>query len=337
MDELNKTIEPFLPREPEAPAVVKAPADSPVVEASAPLPVVLREALEVVGEDVDILRDAVATSLEKVPGQLQELEDAMARQDAKGVEAKAHRPKGVMGKLRILCVDDDRPTVTIISSILKKEGYEVEVALDGNEGLKKARAIKPDLIIMDIMMPGMDGYQVTQRLKADPDTAKIGVIMLTARGGVDENTKEAWQLATRVQDRNRGFDVGFGILDQAGQGQRFGAAGQGHAVCFGLSNLGTAPLVHRRAQARPLKASRRRGAALAARCRVDGQLGARISIEFDYSFYGHLLTNTNTCAIMLLYLNNASRLRREGVRRVKALAHIRDIQSLPVLRDGGCP
>ena len=59
-------------------------------------------------------------------------------------------------------------------------------------------------------------------------------------------------------------------------------------------------------------------------------------IEFDYSFYGHPLTNTNACAIMLVYLNNASWLRREGVRRVKALAPIRDIQSLPVLRDGGC-
>jgi DNA-binding response OmpR family regulator len=113
-----------------------------------------------------------------------------------------------MAKLKILCVDDDRPTVTIISSILKKEGYEVDIALDGNQGLRKAREIKPDLIIMDIMMPGMDGYQVTKTLKSDPDTAKIGVIMLTAKGGVDENAKEAWQFASRVQDRNRGFDVG---------------------------------------------------------------------------------------------------------------------------------
>jgi signal transduction histidine kinase/DNA-binding response OmpR family regulator len=99
IDELNKTIEPFLPREPEAPAIVAAPAASPVVEASALSPVVLREALEIVGEDVDILRDAVAISLEEVPGQLQELEDAMARQDANGVEAKAHRLKGVMGNV----------------------------------------------------------------------------------------------------------------------------------------------------------------------------------------------------------------------------------------------
>jgi HPt (histidine-containing phosphotransfer) domain-containing protein len=69
------------------------------VEAEAPSPVVLREALEVVGDDVDILRDAVAMSLEEVPEQLQELEDAMARQDAQGVEAKAHRLKGVMGNV----------------------------------------------------------------------------------------------------------------------------------------------------------------------------------------------------------------------------------------------
>ena len=91
-----------------------------------------------------------------------------------------------MAKARILCVDDDRPTVTIIAAILKKEGYEVEIALNGNEGLKKARESKPDLLILDIMMPGTDGYEVCRRLKADPETSRIGVLMLTAKGGVDE-------------------------------------------------------------------------------------------------------------------------------------------------------
>ena len=113
-----------------------------------------------------------------------------------------------MPNLRILCVDDDLPQLSIISAVLKKEGYLVEVAHDGYEGLKKAREWKPDLIIMDIMMPGLDGYQVTQRLKADPDTARIGVIMLTAKGGVNEDTREAYRFAGKVQDRMKGFDVG---------------------------------------------------------------------------------------------------------------------------------
>jgi DNA-binding response OmpR family regulator len=113
-----------------------------------------------------------------------------------------------MARALILCVDDDRPTVTVISGVLRKEGYEVETALDGSEGLKKAREMKPDLIILDIMMPGLDGYQVCQRLKADPDTARIGVIMLTAKGGVDEKIDEQWRFAGRVQDRLRGFDTG---------------------------------------------------------------------------------------------------------------------------------
>jgi DNA-binding response OmpR family regulator len=113
-----------------------------------------------------------------------------------------------MAKIRILCVDDDLPQLTIISMVLKKEGYEVEVAHDGSEGLRKAREMKPHLLILDIMMPGMDGYEVCQRLKADPDTARIGVLMLTAKGGVDENVKEAWKFAGKVQDRLKGFDVG---------------------------------------------------------------------------------------------------------------------------------
>ena len=83
IEELNKTLEPLMTREPAAPVP----------------PVNLRDALEVVGDDVDILRDAVASSLSEVPEQLQQLKEAMSRQDASGVEAKAHRLKGVMSNL----------------------------------------------------------------------------------------------------------------------------------------------------------------------------------------------------------------------------------------------
>lgn len=113
-----------------------------------------------------------------------------------------------MGKARILCIDDDHPTVTIISGVLHKEGYEVFTAFDGHDGLKKAGDLKPDLIILDIMMPDIDGFEVCKRLKNDERTANIAVLMLTAKGGVDENIKESWRFASKVVDRNKGFDVG---------------------------------------------------------------------------------------------------------------------------------
>jgi two-component system, OmpR family, alkaline phosphatase synthesis response regulator PhoP len=113
-----------------------------------------------------------------------------------------------MGKIRILCVDDDRPTVTIVSAVLKKEDYEVETAMDGQDALKKAREFKPHLIVLDIMMPDMDGFQVCEHLQADPDTKKIGVVMLTAKGGVDDPDSQQWQFAGKVKDRMKGFDAG---------------------------------------------------------------------------------------------------------------------------------
>ena len=113
-----------------------------------------------------------------------------------------------MGKAHILCVDDDRPTVTIISGVLKKEDYDVDTALSGVEGLQKAHDLKPDLILLDIMMPGMDGYEVSRRLRDDPETAKIAVIMLTAKGGVDDPDKESYVFAGKVKDRLKGFDSG---------------------------------------------------------------------------------------------------------------------------------
>ena len=125
-----------------------------------------------------------------------------------GNSARAIFRQGIMAKVRILCVDDDRPTVTIISGVLRKEGYEVDIALDGHAGLAKALEFKPHLIILDVMMPGMDGFQVCRHLHEDATTAKIGVIMLTAKGGVDDPEHESWRLANKVQDRLRGFESG---------------------------------------------------------------------------------------------------------------------------------
>jgi DNA-binding response OmpR family regulator len=79
-------------------------------------------------------------------------------------------------------VDDEPSIVRPLMFILKKNGYEVLTASNGEEGLKVARAEKPDLIFLDVMMPKKNGYQVCEELKADPDYQDIYVIILTARG-----------------------------------------------------------------------------------------------------------------------------------------------------------
>ena len=83
-------------------------------------------------------------------------------------------------KKRILVVDDEPDFAGIVQQNLEKEGFEVEVAYDGEEGLEKVQANPPDAIVLDVMMPGKDGYQVCAELKADDRFAEIPVILLTA-------------------------------------------------------------------------------------------------------------------------------------------------------------
>lgn len=111
-------------------------------------------------------------------------------------------------KARILVIDDDRPTVTIISSVLKKYGYEVFTAFDGIDGLRKVQKVEPNLIILDIMMPLMNGYEVCRRLGKNPDTADIPVILLTSKGRIDKDADDPRQHLGRVKDQLHGFDVG---------------------------------------------------------------------------------------------------------------------------------
>ena len=79
---------------------------------------------------------------------------------------------------KILVIDDEPSITNLVSAYLKPEGYEVFVASDGNAGLKAARAFKPDLIVLDVMLPGMDGIELLSRLRRESD---VYVIMLTAR------------------------------------------------------------------------------------------------------------------------------------------------------------
>jgi DNA-binding response OmpR family regulator len=99
-----------------------------------------------------------------------------------------------MAKGKILVVDDEIYIVHILDFSLGMEGYEVLTALDGEQAVEKARAEHPDLIVLDIMMPKLDGYETCKILKAGDDTKSIPVILLSAKG--------------RNVDQKIGFEVG---------------------------------------------------------------------------------------------------------------------------------
>ena len=99
-----------------------------------------------------------------------------------------------MSKGRILVVDDEIYIVHILDFSLGMEGYEVITALDGEAALEKVKSEQPDLIVLDIMMPKLDGYEVCKAIKGNADTAHIPVILLSAKG--------------RNVDQKMGFDVG---------------------------------------------------------------------------------------------------------------------------------
>ncbi len=86
-----------------------------------------------------------------------------------------------MDKKKVLIVDDEKDLVETVVFQLQEAGYEVISAYDGQEGLDKARKVKPDLIVLDLMLPKMDGYKVCGLLKSDSRYAKIPIIMFTAR------------------------------------------------------------------------------------------------------------------------------------------------------------
>lgn len=83
-------------------------------------------------------------------------------------------------KKRILVVDDEPDFALIVQGNLEKEGFEVDVAYNGVEGLEKVKANPPDAIVLDVMMPEMDGYEVCKELKDDDATCEIPIVLLTA-------------------------------------------------------------------------------------------------------------------------------------------------------------
>lgn len=108
---------------------------------------------------------------------------------------------------RILAVDDDPIVLRMVELALRGRGYEIHTAANGEIGLAKAKALRPHLIILDVMMPELDGYEVCYRLKKDPNTAHIAVLIMTAKGDVNAPGWQA-EFMTNVRDRLLGYDVG---------------------------------------------------------------------------------------------------------------------------------
>jgi len=99
-----------------------------------------------------------------------------------------------MAKAKILIIEDDLTLVEMYKKKFSQEGYEMIEAYNGQDGLLKAQEEKPDLILLDIMMPKMDGFQVLEKLKNDPLLAKIPVMILTNIATKPEDIKRAKKL-----------------------------------------------------------------------------------------------------------------------------------------------
>lgn len=102
-----------------------------------------------------------------------------------------------MAKKKILLVDDEHDLVETMQLALEAKGYEIACAYDGEEGLKAAREGAPDIVILDLMMPKMNGYQVCWELKNNDVTRNIKVIMLTAK---TQETDKFWGHETGADD-----------------------------------------------------------------------------------------------------------------------------------------
>ena len=90
-------------------------------------------------------------------------------------------------KRRVLVVDDEASITKVVGKRLEVAGYEVLIAVDGQEGLTKAKLGKPDVIILDLMMPKMNGFEVCAAMKQDPQLKHIPIIIFTGKGqGMDE-------------------------------------------------------------------------------------------------------------------------------------------------------
>jgi two-component system, OmpR family, alkaline phosphatase synthesis response regulator PhoP len=114
---------------------------------------------------------------------------------------------------RILVVDDEPDLIRVLEFGLKASGYTVEVASDGQEGLKKAREIKPDVILLDLMLPKLDGYKVCRLLKFDDRFKHIPIIILSARTQEGDQTLALEMGANRFVTKPYDFTEILGYIE----------------------------------------------------------------------------------------------------------------------------
>lgn len=98
---------------------------------------------------------------------------------------------------KILIVDDSPTEIHILSKTLEKDGYQVVIATDGEEGVEKAQAELPDLILMDVVMPGLNGFQATRKIHRNNSTSHIPIIIVTTK---DQDTDREWGMRQGASD-----------------------------------------------------------------------------------------------------------------------------------------
>jgi len=101
--------------------------------------------------------------------------------DTVAIVARTAVPRGPAVAIRILAVDDDATIRKLLQVNLELEGFEVHLANDGQDGLDKVRELRPDLVLLDIMMPHLTGWEVCEAMQADEELARIPVVFLSAR------------------------------------------------------------------------------------------------------------------------------------------------------------
>jgi len=97
----------------------------------------------------------------------------------------------------ILIVDDSPTEIHVLKTMLEKHGFEISAAESGEDGIEKAKELKPDLILMDIVMPGLNGFQATRQLTKDPQTSSIPVIIVSTKG---QETDKVWGCRQGAKD-----------------------------------------------------------------------------------------------------------------------------------------
>ncbi len=166
--------------------------------------------------------------VESVPGQgstftVRLPANVSVQQDVEQDEAETELVRGSGAEQVVLVIDDDPAQRDLMSRFLEREGFSARTAPDGRTGLELARVLRPRAILLDVMMPGMDGWSVLSTLKADPELAKIPVVMVTfvgerglatALGATDYVPKPVeWERFKHVMDRFRDADGDVLVVD----------------------------------------------------------------------------------------------------------------------------